>query len=66
MTEAPTQSPAQRRRFGRLVLGLGAALALVIVLLVLLNHQWWMFAFLVLVIPNVYIGVRELRASRQP
>jgi hypothetical protein len=66
MSDAPQQTPAQHRKFGLLVLGMGVGLALVILVLVLLNHQYWMFAFLLLIIPNIYIGVRELRASRTP
>lgn len=64
MTDVPPADPAQRRRFALLLLALAVGLALVVLVLVLLNHQWWMFALLVLVVPNVYIGLRELRAAR--
>ncbi len=65
MTDAPTPDPAQRRKFALLILSLALALALILVVLVLLNRQWWMLAFLLVLIPNLYIGLRELRASRQ-
>lgn len=64
-TEAPQPDPAQRRRFGLLILTIGAALALLFVAGALFTRQYWMLAFLLLVIPNVYMGVRELRASRR-
>lgn len=66
MTETPTRDAAQRRSFGLLQLGIALVLALIIVTFVLWTQQLWMLAFLVLVIPNVYLGVRELRASSRP
>jgi hypothetical protein len=60
-----TDARAQHRRFGLLVLGIAAALAVLFVTVTLLTQRYWMFAFLVLIIPNLYIGIRELRAARQ-
>lgn len=62
--QTPEASPAQRRKFGLLLLGIGGALVVIIVAMVALNRQFWMLAFLVLTIPNFYTGLRELRASR--
>ena len=64
-TEAPRPDPAQQRRFGILLLGIGAALALLFVTGALFTRQYWMLAFLLLIVPNLYLGVRELRASRR-
>ena len=64
-SDAPAPDPAQRRRLGTLVLSLGAVLFAIIVVFTVITRQYWMLAFLLLVIPNVVIGVRELRASRQ-
>ncbi len=64
MTDAPTPDAAQQRRFGLLLLTIAALLAALFVTFALWTTQLWMLAFLVLVVPNVVIGVRELRASR--
>ncbi len=65
-SDASSPEPAQRRKLGMLVLSLGVILFAIIVLFTLITRQWWMLGFLLLIIPNVVIGVRELRASRQP
>lgn len=59
------QTAAERRTLGLLQLGLAVVLTTIVVALLLVNRQYWMLAFLVLVIPNVYMGVRELRAARR-
>ena len=64
-TDASRPDPAQQRRFGLLLLGIAAALTLLFVGGALFTRQCWVLAFLVLVTPNVYVGVRELRASRR-
>lgn len=63
MSDAP--SPEAHRRLGRLVLGIAAVLAILFIGGAIWTRQYWMLAFLVLVIPNVYVGVRELRAARR-
>jgi uncharacterized membrane protein YhaH (DUF805 family) len=60
-----TDASSQHRRFGRLVLGIAAVLAALFIGFGLWTQQYWMFAFLVLIIPNLYIGIRELRAARR-
>jgi uncharacterized membrane protein YhaH (DUF805 family) len=64
-TEAPKPGPDQHRRFGIMQLGIALALAVVILTFVVWTQQLWMLFFLVLIVPNVYMGVRELRASRR-
>lgn len=64
MTDEFTRSAAQRRRFGLIVLGIGAGLLLVIVVFSLWTGRPWMMLAAVLVVPNVVVGVRELRAGR--
>lgn len=66
MTEPVTSDPAQHRKLGRLILGIAVALAVIFVSFTLWVQQWWMFCFLLLLIPNVVVGVRELRAARKP
>jgi hypothetical protein len=53
------------RRLGLLVLSLGLVLAAIIVTFTLITRQWWMLAFLILVVPNVYVSLRNLRAARR-
>ena len=64
-TDAPKPDPDQRRTFGIVQLGIALVLAVVILTFVLWTRQLWMLFFLVLIIPNIYLGVRELRASRR-
>lgn len=64
MSDAPIVNAAQQRRFGLLLLAIAGLLAVLFVTFALWTTQLWMLAFLVLVVPNVVIGVRELRASR--
>jgi fatty acid desaturase len=63
-TDAPQPDPRELRRVGLLVLALGLGLAAIIVTFTLITRQWWMLAFLLLVVPNVYVSLRNLRASR--
>ena len=64
-TDAPQPDPRELRRVGLMILGLGLALAAIIVFFTLITGQWWMLAFLVLVVPNVYFSLRNLRAARR-
>jgi hypothetical protein len=56
---------AEQRRFGFLLLGIALALTILFVSFAVWTRQYWMMAFVVLVIPNVYMGIRSLHASRK-
>jgi hypothetical protein len=62
--DSPDTAP-QQRRFGFLLLGIALALTILFVSFAVWTRQYWMMAFVVLVIPNVYTGIRSLRASRK-
>jgi len=64
--DASVSDPQELRRVGMLVLLLGIGLAAIVVFFTVITGQWWMLAFLVLVVPNVYFSLRKLRASRTP
>jgi hypothetical protein len=63
-TLGPNQAADQHRKLARLVLGLGAGLALLVIAFALFTGRPLLLIGLVIVIPNVIIGVRELRAAR--
>ena len=60
----PASAADQHRKLARLVLGLGAGLAVLVIAFALLTARPLLLIGLVIVIPNVVIGVRELRAAR--
>ena len=63
-SEAATSPANQHRKLGRLVLSLGAGLVVLIVAFSVITARPLLLIALVIVIPNVVIGVRELRAAR--
>jgi hypothetical protein len=62
--DAPTPDSRELRTAGLLVLALGLGLGAIIVTFTLITRQWWMLAFLVLIVPNVVVSLRKLRAAR--
>lgn len=57
--------PGHQRSLAPLVFTTAALLAVLFISFAVWLQQWWMLAFLLLLIPNVVVGVRELRAARK-
>ena len=64
MSEAVSQTAAQHRKLGLLVLGIGAGLLVLFVSFAVVTSQPLLLIATVLIVPNIVVGVRELRAAR--
>ena len=65
MTDAPpTQTPAQLRRFGFILLANAAFLTVVIVGAALLSGRYLLFILLLAVVANVYFASRQFAQAR--
>ena len=64
MSDAIARTAVQHRKLGLLVLGIGAGLLVLFVSFAVVTSQPLLLIATVLVVPNIVVGVRELRAAR--